>query len=117
VRLLYNIVPEAASYLADRDLAQLTRSTVFNGAPDGLCVSGLTAGAATETATLKVVKENAGDVPVVVNTGVRPDTVAESLQYADAAIVGTSLKRDGVFANQADPARVAELMGVVRGLR
>jgi uncharacterized protein len=117
VRLLYNIVPEAASYLADRDLAQLTRSTVFNGAPDGLCVSGLTAGAATETATLKVVKEHAGDVPVFVNTGVRPDTVAESLQYADAAIVGTSLKRDGVFANQADATRVAELMGVVRGLR
>ena len=117
VRLLYNIVPEAASYLADRDIAQLTRSTVFNGAPDGLCVSGLTAGAATDTPTLKVVKEHSGDVPVFVNTGVRPDTIAESLAHADAAIVGTSLKRDGLFANQADSARVAELMGVVRELR
>ena len=117
VRLLYNIVPEGAQYLAGRDLAQLTRSTVFNGAPDGLCVSGLTAGAATDTPTLAVVKENAGNVPVFVNTGVRPDTIAESLQHADAAIVGTSFKRDGVFANQVDPARVVELMQVVRGLR
>lgn len=117
VRLLYNIVPEGAAYIADRDLAQLTRSTVFNGAPDGLCVSGLTAGAATDTSTLAVVKEHAGDVPVFVNTGVRSDTVAESLQHADAAIVGTFLKRDGVFANQVDAARVAELMTVVRGLR
>lgn len=117
VRLLYNIVPEAAAYLAGRDLAQLTRSTVFNGVPDALCVSGLTAGAATDTSTLKVVKEHAGDVPVFVNTGVRPDTVAESLQYADAAIVGTWLKRDGVFANDVDSGRVAELMGVVRELR
>lgn len=117
VRLLYNIVPEGAAYLANRDLAQMTRSTVFNGAPDGLCVSGLTAGAATDTSALKVVKENAGDVPVIVNTGVRPDTVAESLEYADAAIVGTWFKRDGVFANDAEPARVAELMEVVRGLR
>lgn len=117
VRLLYNIVPEAAAYLASRDLAQLTKSTVFNGTPDGLCVSGLTAGAATDTSTLAVVKENAGDVPVFVNTGVRPETVAESLQYADAAIVGTSLKRDGIFANQVDPARVAELMQVVKELR
>ncbi|GAA6526135.1 BtpA/SgcQ family protein [Intrasporangium sp. DVR] len=117
VRLLYNIVPEAAAYLASRDLAQLTKSTVFNGAPDGLCVSGLTAGAATDTSTLAVVKENAGDVPVFVNTGVRPETVAESLQFADAAIVGTSLKRDGIFANQVDPARVAELMQVVKELR
>jgi membrane complex biogenesis BtpA family protein len=117
VRLLYNIVPEGATYLADRNLAQLTRSTVFNGAPDGLCVSGLTAGSATDTPTLRVVKEHAGDVPVFVNTGVRPDTVAESLQYADAAIVGTWLKREGVFANDVESARVAELMGVVRGLR
>jgi len=117
VRLLYNIVPEGATYLADRDLAQLTRSTVFNGPPDGLCVSGLTAGAATDTPTLRVVKENAGDVPVIVNTGVRPDTVAESLLHADAAIVGTSLKRDGVFAHDVESGRVAELMRVVRELR
>ena len=41
VRLLYNIVPEAASYLAGRDLAQLTRSTVFNGAgPTGCACPG-----------------------------------------------------------------------------
>ena len=117
VRLLYNIVPEGAAYAANRDLAQMTRSTVFNGAPDALCVSGLTAGAATDTSTLKVVKENAGDIPVFVNTGVRPDSVAESLEYADAAIVGTWFKRDGKFANDAESARVAELMGVVRGLR
>ena len=117
VRLLYNVVPEGAAYVADRDLAQMTRSTVFNGAPDGLCVSGLTAGASTDTSTLKVVKENAGDVPVFVNTGVRPDTVAESLEHADAAIVGTYFKRDGKFANDAESARVAELMEVVRGLR
>lgn len=117
IRLLYNIVPEGAAYVGGRDLDQMTRSTVFNGVPDGLCVSGLTAGAATDTATLKIVKENAGDVPVFVNTGVRPDTVAESLQHADAAIVGTWFKRDGKFANHAEADRVAELMGVVRQLR
>lgn len=117
VRLLYNIVPEGATYLADRDLARLTRSTVFNGAPDGLCVSGLTAGASTDTAALKTVKDNAGDVPVVVNTGVRPDTVVESLQFADAAIVGTWMKADGVFENDVSSTRVAELMKVVREVR
>lgn len=117
VRLLYNIVPEAASYVADRDLAQLTQSTVFNGAPDGLCVSGLTAGAATDTSVLARVKDHAGGVPVFVNTGVTPSTVAESLEYADGAIVGTFLKEGGVFENPVDAARVRELMDVVRGLR
>lgn len=117
VRLLFNIVPEAAAYVAERDLAQLTRSTVFNCVPDGLCVSGLTAGAPTDTSTLSVVKQNAGSVPVFVNTGVRPDTIAESLAFADAAIVGTYFKRDGRFENDADAGRVAELMSVVKGVR
>lgn len=117
VRLLYNVVPEGAAYLVERDVAQLTRSTVFNGAPDGLCVSGLTAGSATDTPTLKVVKEHAGDIPVFVNTGVRPDTVAESLEHADGAIVGTWFKRDGVFTNDVDSDRVAELMDAVRKIR
>ena len=117
VNLLYNIVPEAAAYLGGRDLAQMTRSTVFNGAPDGLCVSGLTAGASTDTQTLKIVKENAGNTPVFVNTGVRPDTVVESLKYADAAIVGTYFKRDGKFENNAEAEHVAGLMEVVRTVR
>jgi hypothetical protein len=61
VRLLFNIVPEAANYLAGRDLASVTRSTVFNCVPDALCVSGLTAGAPTDNPVLKVVKDNAGE--------------------------------------------------------
>jgi membrane complex biogenesis BtpA family protein len=117
VRLVYNVVPEGAVYLGDRDLAQLTRSTVFDGKPDGLCVSGLTAGSATDTAALAVVKRNAGEVPVFVNTGVRPDTVAESLEIADGAIVGTYFKRGGRFENEVEASRVAELMDVVRRLR
>ena len=54
VRLLFNIVPEAAAYLADRQIADIARSTVFNNQPDALCVSGLTAGAETSAQTLKL---------------------------------------------------------------
>ena len=46
-----------------------------------------------------------------------PDTIAESLRYADAAIVGTSFKRDGKFENHAQASRVAELMAVAKALR
>ena len=41
VRLLFNIVPEAALYLGNRTVADIARSTVFNDRPDALCVSGL----------------------------------------------------------------------------
>ena len=117
VRLLFNIVPEAASYLAPRDLASIARSTIFNCRPDGLCISGLTAGAPTDTSMLKTVKDVAADTAVVVNTGVNADNVAEQLSIADAAIVGTFFKRDGKFENPVDAARVATLMAEVEKLR
>lgn len=117
VRLLFNIVPEAAVYLAARDIGAVARSTVFNCRPDGLCVSGLTAGAATDSSVLQTVKDNAGDTPVIVNTGVNADNVAEQLSIADAAIVGTFFKQGGVFEQPVDPSRVERLMVEVHQLR
>lgn len=117
VRLLFNIVPEATSYLGNRNLADITRSTVFNTKPDAICVSGLTAGAATDTSALGIVKSNAGDTPVFVNTGVRVSNVMEQLSIADAAVVGTAFKKDGKFENAAVQERVEELMGEVKRLR
>ncbi|MDR9397394.1 BtpA/SgcQ family protein, partial [Pontimonas sp.] len=117
VKLLFNIVPESATYLASRDIVDLTKTTVFATVPDGLCVSGLTAGASTDTQVLSQVKGAAGDVPVFVNTGVRADNAEEQLSIADGAVVGTFFKKDGVFENEADSGRVNELMGVVRSLR
>ena len=114
VKLLFNIVPESAAYLADRDLVSLTKSTVFATLPDAVCVSGLTAGAPTDQQVLTTVKQAAGNVPVFVNTGVRAENVAAQLSIADAAIVGTYFKRDGVFENPVDGARVVELMTAAR---
>lgn len=56
VKLMFNILPEAAKYLADRDIEEVARSTIFNNKPDAVCVSGLTAGSITETAIIKRVK-------------------------------------------------------------
>jgi predicted TIM-barrel enzyme len=52
-------------------------------------------------------------VPVLVNTGFRADLAAELLRHADGAVVGSSLKRDGVTWNPVDPARVRDLMRAV----
>lgn len=117
VRLLFNIVPEAASYLAPRDIGSIAKSTVFNCRPDGLCVSGLTAGAATDSSVLQIVKDNAGGTPVIVNTGVKASNVTEQLAIADAAMVGTFFKTDGLFENAVDVNRVRELMAEVHTLR
>lgn len=117
VKLFFNIVPESAKYLTDRDLKSITETTVFATLPDAICVSGLTAGAPTDTQSLAIVKSAAGAVPVFVNTGVKAHNVADQLSVADGAIVGTYFKKDGVFENRADRARVEELMGAAKQFR
>jgi membrane complex biogenesis BtpA family protein len=117
VKLLFNIVPEAAKYLADRDVASIAKSTVFNNRPDALCVSGLTAGAMTDTQTLKRVKDTVPSTVVFANTGVRYENVEQQLTVADGAVVGTTFKIDGVFENHVDEARVRRFMDKVRAFR
>ena len=117
IRLLFNIVPEAAAYLAERQIADIARSTVFNNQPDALCVSGLTAGVETSAQTLRFVKDAVPETPVFANTGVKIENVADQLAIADGAIVGTTFKYDGITWNAVDPKRVEALMLKVKELR
>ena len=117
VKLLFNIVPEAAQYLADRDIVDIAKSTVFNNRPDALCVSGLTAGRLADTQILKNVKDAVADTPVFANTGLRLENAAEQLAIADGAVVGTTFKYDGVFENHVDHNRVQAFMDQVKAIR
>lgn len=117
VKLLFNIVPEAAAYLGRREITDIARSTVFNHRPDALCVSGLVAGSQTDTSTLRKVKDAVPETPVFANTGVRLENVEEQLSIADGAVVGTTFKYEGKFENHVDEARVRAFMHKVRAFR
>jgi membrane complex biogenesis BtpA family protein len=117
VKLLYNIVPEAAVYLGNRTVADIARSTVFNDRPDALCVSGLTAGVPSSADALKQVKAAVPETPVFANTGVRLSNIEEQLAVSDGAVVGTTFKRDGYIWNEVDPKRVKEFMQKVKDFR
>ena len=117
LRMLFNIVPEAASYLGTRTVADIARSTVFNNRPDALCVSGLTAGAETDTQVLTQVKSAVPDTIVFCNTGCRVDNIERQLEVSDGAVVATTFKVDGKFENLVDPARVRAFMDKVRAIR
>lgn len=117
VKLLYNIVPEAAVYLGGRRLSDVAKSTVFNCHPDAVCVSGLTAGVGTDLGELAEVKKVCPDTPVFANTGVRRETVSEQLSIADGAVVGTAFKFEGKFENGVDQKRVAAFMQAVEAFR
>lgn len=117
VKLLFNIVPEAAKYLADREIESIAKTTVFNCRPDALCVSGATAGSATDPEVLRRAKSAAGDTVVLANTGCRVNTIENLLSIADGAVVGTTFKYDGKFENQTDAKRVREFMDKVKSFR
>ena len=114
VRLLFTINAEFAAPVAPRPLAAVARSVVFSSLPDALCVSGPLTGAPAPPEDLRAVKEAAGATPVLANTGVRAEAVADVLAVADGCIVGTALKVDGVTWNAVDPARVRALMAAAR---
>ena len=116
VLLFDNIQPEFASALGRRSVAQRAKGAAFLGV-DAILISGPAAGTSMEMSDLREAKEAVPDVPVIANTGVRADTVAEIFKVADGAIVGTSLKRDGVTWNEVDPDRARVLVEAARAAR
>ena len=117
VKAFFNILPEAARYLADRDLSSIAKSTNFNMLPDAFCVSGLTAGVATDINAIISVKKVVENTPVFLNTGVTIHNIEEQLSLADGAIVGTAFKREGKFMNEVDKSRVIEFMSIARKIQ
>ena len=117
LKLLYNIVPEASKYLADRDVADIAKSTVFNCRPEVICVSGMTAGVGADMGVLEKVKNAIPDTAVFANTGCKLHTIEDILKIADGAVVGTTFKKDGKFENRVEKSRVIEFMDKVHSIR
>jgi len=115
--VLYNVSAEFAWSLDRRSLADRARSAVFSSIPDAILVSGAITGEAAAMSDLEAVKQALPDTPVLANTGVKHETVADVLRVADGCIVGSSLKVDGNTWNPVDPDRAAEFMRLARAAR
>jgi membrane complex biogenesis BtpA family protein len=84
---------------------------------DAVIISGTHTGKATKLEDIQEAKTAVEDFPVLVGSGFRRDSAAAILRIADGAIVGTSLKKDGVSSNVVDRQRVKELMATVKEIR
>lgn len=115
IAVLMNISPEFASPIGSRSFAQIARSTVVSSLADGILVSGPMAGEGPDTSVLREVRAAVPDeVPVLLNTGARAETIAELLTIADGCIVGSSLKVDGHTWNPVDPDRARRFVDAAR---
>ena len=115
--LLYNVSAEFAYSLDRRPLPDRARSAVFSSIPDAVLVSGQITGEAVAISDLEAVKAVLPGTPVLANTGVKHETVADVLKVADGCIVGSSLKVDGNTWNAVEPERAAEFMRLARAAR
>ena len=83
--------------------------SILEGGADALICTGLVTGKSPSVADVEEMKGLSGGAPVIVGSGVSEKTVRDYLAVSDGAIIGSSLKVDGVVTNPVDAARVARL--------
>jgi membrane complex biogenesis BtpA family protein len=83
---------------------------------DALIVSGRMTGDAPSLDKVRRAKE-AATRPILMGSGTTAENIADFLQYADGAIVGSSLKVDAVAENPVDVQRVRRYMVAVKEVR
>ena len=84
---------------------------------DAVIVSGKHTGGETNMDDVIKVKEALPTFPVFVGSGINASNAKKMLAYADGAIAGTTLKRDGDTDNEVDYNRVRKFMSVVEQIR
>ena len=97
---------------ADLSIGDHARGADFMGA-DGIIVTGNHTGHPVDIAQLREV-HGATELPLLVGSGVTPENVKEIFEFADAVIVGSSLKQDGNWKNKLDVLRCKDLKNACR---
>lgn len=116
IALFTNIVPEFASAMENRTVAERAKGAEYFGF-DAILISGPVAGIAFSETDLLAAKETVRSTPVFANTGVNAQTIAKTLQIADGVISGSAMKIDGKTFNPVDPKRVIELVSAANKSR
>lgn len=116
LKLLFNINAEFADSLDGRPIALRAKSAVFSSLADVILVSGPLTGQPAEVSNLASVRDAIPDTPMLANTGVNIDNVADIMTYADGCVIGTHFKVDGDTWKAVDAARVNRFMDKLRAL-
>ncbi len=93
------------------------KDNIERGLADALIVTGPRTGQPPSSEYVSNVKKVAGEVPVLIGSGLNLNNTKELLTIADGAIVGTFFKADGIITNPIDIKRVRSLISLVKELR
>lgn len=116
VKILADVLVKHAVPLGPVDLALMAKETTFRGLADGLIVTGPVTGQPAIAGDVATVRQAIPEGLLLVGSGVDVSNAGELLAHADGAIIGTSLKRDGVVSNPIDPERVKRMAEMIRAM-
>jgi len=94
----------------------MARETAYRGLADGQIVTGPVTGQPPNAADVALACQAVPDRLLLVGSGVDASNARELLAKADWAIIGTSLKYEGVAANRINPHRVKRIAQVIRSI-
>ena len=114
VRIFADILVKHAAPLGSEDISHVAAETVYRGLADALIVTGSATGRSAILEEVAEVKRAVPGVPLLVGSGIDERNVERYLSLADGAIVGTSLKVDGLIHNPVDLERVKRLGALFR---
>ena len=114
IRIWADVDVKHSASLAQRPIKDEVHDLIDRGHCDAVIVSGIATGAPTDLETLKTVKACARSTPVIVGSGVDAESIRSLAPFADALIVGTSLKEGGDPRKPVDLERVRRIMEAVR---
>ena len=109
VQILADVLVKHAEPMGQSDIGLVAQETTRRALADGLIVSGPATGQPTNSFDVSVVRKAVPDGFVLVGSGINEHNVWRILEHADGAIVGTSLKTDGIVTKPIDPERVRRL--------
>jgi uncharacterized protein len=114
VQILADVLVKHAHPLSSSDLSAAVKDTIERGLADAVILSGIATGNPPSIEDLRIAKAAAGDTPVIIGSGADCDNIASLMQFADGAIVSSSLKRHGKIENSIDPIRVSQFVEAMR---
>lgn len=105
----------AHAITADVPIGETAQAAEFFGA-DGVVVTGAATGRPAAASDLAEVRD-ATRLPVLVGSGAAPAQLADLFRWADGVIVGSWIKRDGVWSNAIDPDRARAFVQAAEAAR
>ncbi len=114
VQIFADVLVKHARPLGTPNLTMAVREAIERGLADVVILSGWGTGSPPDLEDLELAKAAAGDTPLLIGSGADWENIPSLIQFADGAIVSSSLKRQGKIELSIDPIRVSQFVEALR---